>query len=186
MKLTPISRYMALLLRHHPEQAGITLDEHGWAHVDELIKGIQKRYPQFQREILEEIVRTDSKQRYAFNEDHTLIRTNHGHSIPVDIEFKHAVPPDILYHGTAKKYVSSIQQQGLISKSRLYVHLSTDVETAIKVGKRHGEPVIYQIDAKQMYQDGIIFYLSANYIWLVKKVPLQYMKRLDIENINQT
>ena len=186
MKLTPISRYMTFLLRHHPEQAGLTLDQHGWAHVDELIKGIQKRYPQFQREILEEIVRTDSKQRYAFNEDHTLIRANQGHSIPVDVEFKQALPPDILYHGTAIKYLSSIQQQGLISKSRLYVHLSTDIETAIKVGKRHGKPVVYQINAKQMYQDGILFYLSANHIWLVKKVPLQYMKLLDIENINQT
>lgn len=180
MKLTPISRYMSMLLRHRPEVAGLTLDSHGWARVDELIKGIQKKYPLFQEEILEEIVRTDEKQRYAFNEDHTLIRANQGHSINVDVELTIVQPPDILYHGTGEKYMASIQQEGLISKSRLYVHLSADMKTALQVGKRHGHPVIFQIDAKRMYHDGHVFYLSANQIWLVKKVPIKYMSLLEI------
>lgn len=115
-----------MILRHKPETIGIKLDKHGWAHVDELIAGIAKTRP-FDMEMLEEIVRMDSKQRYSFNEDKTLIRANQGHSIPVDVELEKKIPPDILWHGTGEKYVESINQMGLIPKARLYVHLSKDL-----------------------------------------------------------
>ncbi len=134
------SRYMSLILRHKPEAIGIQLDEHGWANVDELIAGIAMTQP-FDMNLLEKIVAEDNKQRYSFNEDKTLIRANQGHSIPVDVELKKAVPPAVLYHGTGEKYTASIDEQGLIPKSRLYVHLSKDIDTAKKVGSRHGEPV---------------------------------------------
>ena len=101
MNLTKTSKFVSLILRHRPEAIGISLDEHGWAKVDELIEGISKRQP-FNREMLEEIVRTDSKQRYSFNEDKTLIRANQGHSIPVDVELPEMKPPKILYHGTGE------------------------------------------------------------------------------------
>ena len=169
---------MSLILRHKPDAIGITLDEHGWANVDELIAGIAKDN-EFNMEILEEIVRTDEKQRYSFNEDKTLIRANQGHSIPVDVELEEKEPPEILYHGTGEKYVSSIDVQGLIPKSRLYVHLSKDEETAVKVGSRHGKPVIYIVKAKQMYEDGYKFFISANGVWLTKEVPVKYMKKQD-------
>lgn len=179
MKTTNISRYIALLLRHHPEKAGLCLDEHGWVEVEALIQGIRRRYPEFNRAVLDEIVARDSKQRYAYNQDKTCIRANQGHSIPVDVELKQALPPTILYHGTGEKYVESIQKVGLIPKSRLYVHLSTDIQTAIQVGKRHGQPVVYQIDTQQMIHDGFIFYISANHIWLTKAVPVQYLKIIE-------
>ena len=127
---------------------------------------------------LEEIVRTDGKQRYSFNEDHTLIRANQGHSIPVDVELKEAVPPDTLYHGTGEKDVESIDREGLISKSRLYVHLSADIPTAEKVGQRHGKPVIYRVDCRKMAEDGYKFYRSVNLVWLTKKVPVGYIKKV--------
>ncbi|MBQ9063744.1 MAG: RNA 2'-phosphotransferase [Eubacterium sp.] len=172
------SRFISLILRHKPETIGITLDEHGWADVQELIDGINHSGGHFlDMEGLEEIVRSDEKQRYSFNEDHTLIRANQGHSIPVDVELEEKTPPDVLWHGTGEKYVDSIDAQGLIPKSRLYVHLSSDVETAMKVGSRHGRPVIYEIDCKQMSQDGYRFFESANHIWLTKKVPVKYLKR---------
>lgn len=152
---------MSLILRHKPEAIGISLDEHGWAKVDELIAGIAKDN-EFNMDILEEIVGTDEKQRYSFNEDRTLIRANQGHSIPVDVEPEEKEPPETLWHGTGEKYVESIDAEGLISKSRLYVHLSKDEETAIKVGMRHGKPVLYQVIAKWMYDDGYKFYISAN------------------------
>ena len=126
------SKFISLILRHKPETIGITLDEHGWADVDELIHGINKIHP-LTREGLEEIVSGDEKQRYSFNEDHTLIRANQGHSIPVDVELEEMMPPEYLYHGTGEKYVSSIDAKGLIPKSRLYVHLSGDIETAVSV-----------------------------------------------------
>ena len=130
-----MEKFMSLILRHNPQVVGITLDEHGWADVQDLIEGINRSEGHFlDMDTLEEIVRTDEKQRYSFNEDHTLIRANQGHSIPVDVELEEKISPDILWHGTGQKYVSSIDVQGLIPKSRLYVHLSSDVETARKVG----------------------------------------------------
>ena len=177
MDLNKTSKFISLILRHKPEMIGISLDEHGWASVSELIEGISKKQ-YIDMAMLEKIVATDSKQRYSFNEDKTLIRANQGHSIPVDVELPVKKPPVILYHGTGEKYVTSIDEQGLIPKSRLYVHLSGDESTAKVVGSRHGKPVIYEIRASQMYNDGYVFYQSVNGVWLTKSVPVKYMKKM--------
>ena len=176
MSLNDISKFISLILRHKPEKIGITLDEHGWANVDELIVGIAKRQT-FNRTMLEAIVRTDEKQRYSFNEDKTLIRANQGHSIPVDVELEQKTPPEILYHGTSEKYAASIEKQGLIPKSRLYVHLSSDYSTAVKVGSRHGKPIVYKIAAGEMQKNGYAFYLSVNGVWLTKSVPISFLQK---------
>ena len=172
--LKETSKFISLILRHKPETIGITLDEHGWANVDELIAGIAKTNP-IDMNILEQIVAEDEKQRYSFNEDKTMIRANQGHSIPVDVELEEKQPPEILYHGTGEKYVSSINEQGLIPKSRLYVHLSKDEETAVKVGQRHGKPAIYKVKSGDMYRDGYKFFYSVNGVWLTKNVPVKYL-----------
>ena len=166
--LTRISKYISLILRHKPEVIGIKLDTHGWADVNALLAGISRKYP-INRDILEEIVRSDEKQRYSFSEDGTKIRANQGHSIQVDVELPVTEPPETLYHGTAQRFAASIEVQGLLPQSRLYVHLSPDPETAEKVGQRHGQPVIYLVDAGQMHRDGYLFYLSANGVWLTKE-----------------
>ena len=178
MSLNNISKYLSLILRHKPEVIGISLDEHGWANVEELIAGIAKNHD-FNMELLEEIVRSDEKQRYSFNEDKTLIRANQGHSVPVDVELEEQVPPDILWHGTGEKYVSAIDTEGLIPKSRLYVHLSKDEGTATKVGARHGKPVVYHVLAKKMYDDGYKFFISVNGVWLTKTVPVKYLRKVE-------
>ncbi len=170
MHLTTISKMIALILRHKPETIGITLDEHGWANVDELLKGVG-----IYMDTLELIVNTDDKQRYSFNEDKTLIRANQGHSVPVDVELEEVKPPEFLWHGTGEKYARSICAEGLIPKSRLYVHLSLGKETAIDVGKRHGKPVLFRIPALKMYENGYKFYLSKNGVWLTKRVPAEYL-----------
>ena len=175
--LTKISKYISLILRHKPEVIGIQLDANGWANVEELLAGIGRKYP-IDFEILEEIVRTDNKQRYSFNEDKTKIRANQGHSIQVDVELSVTEPPEILYHGTAERFSASIEAKGLLPQNRLYVHLSPDMETAEKVGRRHGKPIIYLVNAGQMRQEGYTFLLSANGVWLTKIVPAQYLKRL--------
>lgn len=167
---------MSMILRHRPGVIGITLDEHGWADVDELIEGIA-RNKTFNREILEEIVRTDSKQRYSFNEDGTKIRANQGHSVHVDLELEPIEPPEILWHGTAEKYVHSIDKTGLKPRSRMHVHLSPDKETAVKVGSRHGKPVIYKVKSGEMYRDGFTFYQSVNGVWLTITVPVKYLEK---------
>ena len=171
------SKFISLILRHKPEAIGITLDEHGWAEVQELIAGVNRTYP-LDMAGLEKIVAEDEKQRYSFNEDKTLIRANQGHSIPVDVELAEAAPPEVLYHGTGEKFAASIDAQGLVPKSRLYVHLSKDVETATKVGSRHGRPVVYEVASGKMRRDGIRFFLSANGVWLTKTVPPEYLRRL--------
>ena len=176
--LTRISKYMSLILRHKPEVIGIKLDANGWADVEALLTGISRKYP-IDRDVLEDIVRSDGKQRYSFNEDRTMIRANQGHSIQVDVELSEAEPPEMLYHGTAQRFAASIESQGLLPRSRLYVHLSSDMETAEKVGRRHGKPVIYLVSAGQMRRDGYSFYLSANGVWLTKAVPSQYLKQAE-------
>ena len=177
MSYEKISKYMSMILRHRPETIGITLDEHGWADVDELIEGIAAK-KKFNREILEEIVRTDKKQRYSFNEDKTRIRANQGHSIPVDLDLEPSEPPEILWHGTAEKYVDSIDRTGLRPGNRMYVHLSPDIETVVTVGQRHGRPIVYKVKSGQMYRDGFCFYRSANGVWLTHSVPEIYLEKI--------
>lgn len=145
-----------MLLRHKPDAAGITLDKNGWANVDELINGVKKTHF-LDMATLEEIVATDDKQRYSFNEDRTMIRANQGHSIDVDVELEECVPPEYLWHGTGTKYVDSIKEEGLKPKSRQYVHLSHDYETAVNVGSRHGQPYVFKINSKKWLKTDLSF-----------------------------
>lgn len=172
-----MGRYICYLLRHNPQSAGIRLDEHGYAKTDELINAVGKRYT-ISNEILDEIVKTDAKQRYSYDSDKKLIRANQGHSIAIDVQLETAVPPNILYHGTGEKSEASIVAEGLKKQSRLYVHLSVDIKTAVNVGKRHGKPVVFLVDTKQMKNDGFVFYLSKNGIWLVDNVPAKYLTKI--------
>ena len=175
-----LSKFISLVLRHHPEAAYIQLDEHGWADVEQLLAGMKKTGRKINMETLKEIVRTDEKQRYTFNEDMTLIRANQGHSIAVDVGLKEQEPPEFLYHGTAVGFYESIQKQGLRPMSRLYVHLSKDIETAVNVGKRHGKPIVLKIHSGDMCKEGYKFYLSENGVWLTKKVDAKYFERINI------
>lgn len=170
-----LSVFISLILRHKPDAAGITLDEHGWANVVELINGINSTGRSINMQVLEEIVSTDNKGRYSFNYDKTLIRANQGHSVPVDVELQQAEPPAVLYHGTATRFVEPIKTEGLKPMNRLYVHLSKDYETAVKVGKRHGEPVVLEVDAERMSSEGAVFYLSQNGVWLTSGVDPKYL-----------
>jgi putative RNA 2'-phosphotransferase len=174
-KLTA-SKFMSLVLRHNPSKAGITLDKNGWADVVELINGMNNaRRMKITFDDLKEIVATCDKQRYRFNDNHTKIRANQGHSVAVDVELKEAEPPATLYHGTATRFKDAILSDGLKSKSRLYVHLSTDIQTAVKVGGRHGTPVILAINTAKMRAEGYKFLLSENGVWLTERVPAEYI-----------
>ena len=175
MSLKDTSKFLSLILRHKPQLVGIELDEHGWADVEDLIRRVNMKRP-LNRSMLEQIVATDEKQRYSFSADGKLIRANQGHSIAVDVELAELEPPKILYHGTGEKFVASIRLQGLIKKSRLYVHLSSDIETATKVGKRHGTPKIFLVDSGKMFADGYKFFRSVNGVWLTEHVPVKYLK----------
>ena len=155
------SKFLSLVLRHHPEAIGISLDTHGWAEVNMLIKNMKRKFPVFSLKILEEIVATDSKQ---------------GHSLAVTLELQPQTPPECLYHGTASRFVESILKSGLQKQTRQHVHLSIDIATATKVGARHGKPVIFKVNTKAMHKAGYVFYLSANGVWLTDEVPPKFLE----------
>ena len=170
------SKFLSLVLRHQPDAAGITVDAHGWAEVGALLRGMTDAGVPCDLQALREIVRTDEKQRYTFNEDGTKIRASQGHSFPVDLGLTQTDPPQVLWHGTATRFLADIMKEGLKPMSRQYVHLSPDAETAYKVGLRHGKPVILRVDAQRMAQDGMRFFRAANGVWLTDAVPPQYLQ----------
>ena len=173
-----LGRFISLVLRHHPEAIGIALDNEGWADTEQLLDGINRTGRKINMDTLERIVRENNKQRYSFNADKSRIRANQGHSIPVDIKMQQLTPPDRLYHGTAEDKLPLIKQSGIKKMSRLYVHLSKDIETAVTVGSRHGKPVILVIDTAAMAADGYTFMLSDNGVWQSEDIPWKYV--LDI------
>lgn len=170
------SRFLSLVLRHRPETIDLHLDDHGWALVDELLAKVSKANQRLSLEELKLIVANNDKQRFAFSDDFSMIRANQGHSIEVDLKLEEKTPPGLLYHGTATKNLDSIKGQGLIKGQRHHVHLSADKETALKVGGRHGKPVILTIAAMNMYQSGITFYQSNNGVWLTDHVTVQFIE----------
>lgn len=169
------SKFLSLILRHQPELIGLKLDKNGWADVATLLALASARHKHITKDELETLVAESDKQRFAFNEDHTKIRANQGHSIQVDLELPTQTPPEFLYHGTVGRSVADIRANGIQKMSRQHVHLSLDKETAIKVGSRRGIPVILVIRSGDMHRDGIPFYLSANGVWLTDHVPPKYI-----------
>jgi len=176
-----LSGLLAKVLRHNPELIGIDIEKKGgWVEVKQLLEKLEAFGETASRLMLEEIVETDEKGRYSFDKTGTKFRANQGHSIDVEMDMAQLPPPEILYHGTATRMLPSIfQSGGLRPMKRQYVHLSTDIEMARKVGRRHGTPIVLQIRAAAMAADGHIFYLSDNGIWQTDKVPVAYIEVLN-------
>lgn len=170
-----LGRFLSLVLRHQPQAAGITLDQGGWANIDELMEGVRVTGRKIDRETLERIVRENNKKRYTISEDGQRIRANQGHSLAVQLDLQQMTPPPVLYHGTVRRFLDSIQKQGITRQQRQYVHLSPDVATARQVGSRHGTPVVLVIDAAAMHKDGLPFFQAANGVWLCQHVPWKYV-----------
>ena len=169
------SKFLSYVLRHHPELINLNLDENGWANVDELITKSTTDSQGFTFEELDEIVQTNDKKRFIFNEDKTRIRANQGHSVDINLALIPQPPPEFLYHGTAQRNIESILEKGIEKRSRQHVHLSPDKDTANKVGMRHGKPIILTINTQKMFDDGIEFYLSENNVWLTDFVDATYI-----------
>ena len=174
--LVKTSKFLSLVLRHAPETIGLSLDANGWAEVDQLLAQAASHGKAITRAQLDAVVANDSKTRYAFSMDGLRIRANQGHSLAaVYIGLPPAMPPAVLYHGTASRFVESIREQGLRPGSRNHVHLSATEDTAVNVGSRHGKPVVLSIDTAAMLAQGHLFYLSANGVWLTDAVPAAFI-----------
>ncbi len=174
-RLVRLSKFLSRVLRHHPEAIGLTLDAQGWAEVAHLLVQARTHGVALTWETLQEIVAQNDKQRFAFSDEGTRIRASQGHSIPVDLGLAPTEPPELLYHGTAARFVAAIRGRGLLPGRRNHVHLSADETTATRVGGRHGDPVVLKVRAGLMHAAGYRFYLSANEVWLTEHVPALYL-----------
>jgi putative RNA 2'-phosphotransferase len=160
-------KQLSFLLRHDTEYR---FDEHGYREVQDLVQNHG-----FTNDEIVELVETNDKQRYEFNDDKSKIRARQGHSVNVNVDLKETLPPDVLFHGTATRFLESIREKGILKMSRNYVQLSEKIDTAMEVGGRHGKPVVLGVDTKTMREDGIKFYLSNNNVWLTEFVDSKYI-----------
>jgi putative RNA 2'-phosphotransferase len=174
-QLKQISKLLSLVLRHQPEYIGLALDDQGWAKVPELIEKINQKGIPFDFATLLVIVDTNDKKRFAFNDDKTLIRASQGHSVDIELNLDAQMPPVVLFHGTAEKYLGAIRQNGLLKMNRQHVHLTASEETALTVGQRHGKPVILTVQALLMHEQNYAFYVSENKVWLTDHVPVAFI-----------
>ncbi len=174
-----LSKYISKHLRHDQEALGLTLEEGGWVSIADLIDTAAKHGFLFCRDELNEMVTRCEKQRFTIDPEGQRIRANQGHSIEVDMNFEPVVPPEKLYHGTAIRFCEAILSVGLIKMSRQHVHLSADLVTAITTGKRHGTPMVFEVDTMRMNCDGFVFFRSTNGVWLIDHVPARYLRKLD-------
>jgi putative RNA 2'-phosphotransferase len=170
-----LSKFLSFVLRHKPETIGLTLDSQGWAAIDDLIAKSQAAGTELNREELMHVVETSDKRRFSLSSDGRRIRAAQGHSVAVDLGLTPRRPPDVLYHGTAKRFVDSILSEGLRSQERQQVHLSMDKKTARRVGQRHGKPAILKVDAAGMHAKGLQFFLADNGVWLTDHVPAEFL-----------
>jgi putative RNA 2'-phosphotransferase len=176
-----VSKFLAKHLRHSPEALGLTLQSGGWVSVDRLLAASESTGFPISYDELVECVETNDKQRFSFDETGDLIRANQGHSTPVDLDLEQKQPPEILYHGTVERFLAAIMAEGLKKGKRHHVHLSKDVETARKVGARRGKPVILQVTAGKMHEQGHVFYLSANGVSLTESVAVEFLTGLTFQ-----
>jgi putative RNA 2'-phosphotransferase len=175
-QLVRLSKFLSLVLRHNPGAIGIALDPHGWVDIDELLAAAQRRGTALDHATLLRIVAENEKRRFALSDDGRRIRASQGHSVAVDLGLEPAAPPELLYHGTATRFLDSIRREGLRPGSRQHVHLSADHATAVQVGRRHGQPAVLAVRAGAMAAAGFSFFRSANGVWLTNRVPPEYLE----------
>lgn len=171
--ITETSKFLSYILRHKPDAIALTLDPEGWANIEELIA---KADIPLDLDTLCKVVATSDKKRFAISADGLSIRANQGHSIEVNLGLEPVEPPELLYHGTATRFLESIKVQGLLPQNRQYVHLSPDHDTAVSVGQRHGTPVVLAFPALQMHQQGHQFFQAKNGVWLTERVPADILQ----------
>ena len=176
-KQVAASKTMSYALRHRPEEFGLVLDKEGWVDIKTFCAALagHKDGVSLTEEDIAQIIAGSEKKRFEMSNG--KIRATYGHSVESRIEFTPSVPPPVLYHGTSNRALDSIRKDGLLPMNRQYVHLSSDVATARKVGERHGKnPVILTVDAAKMHADGMKFFHSANDgTWMCENVPFRYI-----------
>lgn len=173
-----ISKSLSYWLRHNPEAGNLELDPSGWTECDAALSALRRAKLPHDRDTLERVVRESDKQRFEMSSDGQFLRARQGHSIPVDLDWPIAMPPEVLFHGTVERFLPAILSEGLKPMARHHVHLSSDKDTAKTVGARRGKPVILQIASGALGKIGKEFRLSGNGVWLTDHVPPTHIERL--------
>lgn len=178
-----LSKEISYALRHAPWEYELEMDESGFVKITQLLSALNESR-HYGREItqtdLDYIIENSEKKRFELSDG--KIRAVYGHSFKMKIKYEAEIPPDILYHGTVRRFLESIMTEGLKPMSRQYVHLSADVETAFQVGKRRdSNPAILKIDAKSAAENGIIFYHANEKVWLCDSVPAEYISVQELQ-----
>lgn len=174
-----VSKFLSFVLRHKPEAIGLVLEVEGWADIASLIQCAIQSGRSLDNEVIRKVVESSDKKRFLISEDGLRIRAQHGHSTQnVSVTHDEKIPPPILFHGTATRFLSSILEQGLKPCNRHYVHLSEDEQTAIQVGRRHGKPVLLTVNASKMHRMGAKFYQAGNQLWLTEHVGPEFLTRI--------
>jgi putative RNA 2'-phosphotransferase len=180
MDYTKLSKEVSYALRHAPWEYELELDKNGWVNIDQLLDSlkIMKNWSNVCERDLQTMIKESDKKRHEISNG--KIRALYGHSLPTIVQRELKEPPEKLYHGTARCFFESIKEKGLLPRRRQYVHLSTDIHTALQVGKRRdNEPIILLINAKQAWNEGIKFYQGNDKVWLANFVPSGYVDKLD-------
>jgi putative RNA 2'-phosphotransferase len=177
-KVRSISKFLSFVLRREPQSIGLTLDEAGWADVDDLLARAAGAGKRLDRALLQHVVDTNDKRRFALSEDGARIQANQGHSIEIELGLPAATPPDVLYHGTATRFLDSILATGLDKRQRHHVHLTESITTATAVGQRYGKLVLLAVDSRRMRAEGHVFHCSDNGVWLTDAVAPHYLRAM--------
>lgn len=180
-----ISKRLSYVLRHNPSSIGVSLLSGGWIDVDDLLIALKKSGRDIERDDLAFVVENNDKQRFEWDREKDLIRARQGHSVEIDLEYEPVQPPDVLYQGTATRFLDSIFEEGLIKGNRHHVHLSVKKETLLQVGARHGKPAVLAIDAKSMFEQGYNFYVTGNDVWLTEHVPPEFLREVDLGQLDK-
>jgi len=176
MDYIKLSKEISYALRHAPWEYELELDDKGRVSIDQLINSLKlnDEWEEVTVSDLKRMVELSDKKRHAIKDG--KIGALYGHTIPGKIIKKPVDPPAILYHGTARRFLDSIKKKGLLPSGRQYVHLSKNLKTAKRVGKRKDKkPVILKIDARKAHESGILFYHGNENIWLADSIPVEYI-----------
>ena len=170
-QLRKLSRFLALLLRHQPARFGLPLDAEGYADLDAVLR-ILKGLPNFRwatRADIDALLALPGRKR--FESVGRRIRALYGHTA-IHPTYTPAIPPDVLYHGTAPENLDAIRREGLQPVQRQYVHLAATPETARQIALRHTDaPVILRVDAASAHAAGVTFYHPEENIYLCEVIP---------------
>jgi len=170
---TEISKFLSYVLRHAPQEIGLTLDDEGWTDYPELSRKVCAKFGVADADI-RRVIDENTKKRFTLSGDR--IRAAQGHSVEVKLKLPPAIPPAALYHGTTAYAWEDIQRSGLKPMDRTHVHLSPDVGTARAVAvRRKGPHILLTVDTVAMAGHGYAFFVADNGVWLTAEVPPQFL-----------